>query len=1099
MKKLYTLLLLATALTTFAQEPCNYIYVTPIGTAIGTGTKADPADMVQGVALANAGPRTYIRVMNGTYTVNQKLSITASNVTIEGNFNATWDKVTVASNVIINSTPALETAIVGTETIGHIIGIETANNTNISLIDLTINVLNTNIGTTTMRRGNSVYGVHANATTNLNIIRTVITVGNATDGDFTVINGVVGAGGTSGSCGTMGNCDANITGIGGNGGIGAVNTGAVATATVAGAAGSGRTGGNGGGGGSGGYSGNSGSAGGVGGNGGASVLGGNAGGGGGSGYCDDDGCNSGHAGKVGAAGQDGTNGASYATAVQAVNGLFLQYYVPALGLNGIDGAGGGGGKGGGGGGGDEDGGFFCWAYDGAGGGGGGGAGGGEGGSGGSGGGAGGSSFAVYTTGGTTYSFLNSVLTSGTAGNGGVGGNGATGGTGGIGGFGARVDDVANSTTVSCDMNQSGGGSCAGGSCSSGEGGAGGAGGNGGKGGDGGSGQGGTNGVSNAHYDTGAGAIVTSSTTLTTFPTDVAITENQGCTNSEINFAKTIAGAWSLGTDGFVVNNISAGVTSYNITTDNTLPAYYTTTGIKIIGSGIEFTPLLNIVYNRSLPVINAIAASSCAGGSINLGCDIVGALQYDWSIQEISAPSSTTTPGANIYTGAQTQTPGAFAMPLNTSINSKTYQIKLRVKDECCGWSIPVYMTFKQDSIPKSQTTQYIDKCVDVPFMVTTAAVSPTYLWSAGNASTINTAVYTLKNSDVVYATMTDALGCVSIDSFYVNIIKIVPLALQDTITKCKGVPFSLTASGVTSYAWDNNGGVNPSATFTFVNDTVVYVQGTDQYGCIKIDSTIVTIIKNNGLIVPPTLDVCPDLPFEAIASGVGAYVWIDATTNDTLTYTTPTPIKLWVIGTDKFGCVQSDTVQVSIYGTPTALLDSMRNTALPEIEINITQNDGGNFAQPSIITFPKHGAAEVLGNGHIKYTPTLDYVGNDSIRYSICSANCSDLCDTAIVIIINEKKLTASGGITPNGDGLNDFFIIEGIERYKDNDLVVVNRWGDVVYKAHPYKNDWDGKAMESALKLTGDYLPNGTYLYILKLTPNEDKPITNYLEIVR
>ncbi|MEQ1733615.1 MAG: gliding motility-associated C-terminal domain-containing protein [Bacteroidia bacterium] len=1023
MKKLYTLLLLATALTTFAQEPCNYIYVTPTGTAIGTGTKADPADMVQGVALANAGPRTYIRVMNGTYTVNQKLSITASNVTIEGNFNATWDKVTAASNVIINSTPALETAIVGTETIGHIIGIETANNTNISLIDLTINVLTTNIGTTTMRRGNSVYGVHANATTNLNILRTVITVGNATDGDFTVINGVVGAGGTTGSCGTMGNCDNFIPGVGGNGGIGAVNTGAIATPTVAGAAGTGRTGGNGGGGGSGGCAGGSGSAGGAGGDGGAGILGGTAGGGGGAGYCNDDGCNSGHAGKIGAAGQDGTNGASYATAVQSVNGLFLQYYVPALGLNGIDGAGGGGGKGGGGGGGDQDGGWFCWAYEGCGGGGGGGAGGGEGGSGGSGGGAGGSSFAVYTTGGTTYSFLNSVLTSGTAGNGGVGGNGATGGTGGIGGFGARVDDVANSTTVSCDMNQSGGGSCAGGSCSSGEGGAGGAGGNGGKGGDGGSGQGGTNGVSNAHYDTGAGAIVTSSTTLTTFPTDVAITENQGCTNSEINFAKTIAGAWSLGTDGFVVNNISAGVTSYNITTDNTLPAYYTTTGIKIIGSGIEFTPLLNIVYNRSLPLITA-PARICPYDSLLVSCDIVGALQYEWAVQEISAPFSLTTPGPNVYIGNQTQSPAKSVLPFNTTGLTKTYQIKLRVKDECCGWSIPVFTTFD----------------------------------------------------------ITD-----------------VSLVVKDTLIQCKGFAVKDTASGHVSYVWSNNGGTDSVATFLFVNDTTVYVIGTDKFNCKKRDSTFIKIIKNNGLIVPPTLDVCPDLPFEAIASGVGAYVWIDATTNDTLTYTTPTPIKLWVIGTDKFGCVQSDTVQVSIYGTPTALLDSMRNTALPEIEINITQNDGGNFTQPSIITFPKHGAAEVLGNGHIKYTPTLDYVGNDTIRYSICSANCSELCDTAIVIIMNEKKLTASGGITPNGDGLNDFFIIEGIERYKDNDLVVVNRWGDVVYKAHPYKNDWDGKAMESALKLTGDYLPNGTYLYILKLTPNEDKPITNYLEIVR
>ncbi len=1098
MKHLFTLLLLVVTTTLLAQEPCNYIYVSPTGTAVGTGTKADLADFVQAITLANAGPRTYIRVMNGTYGVNQKLFITASNVTIEGGFNATWDKVTAVPNAIVNITPALETAIVGVETVGHIIGIETVANSNISVIDLTINVVNTNIGTTTMRRGNSVYGLHANATTGLNIIRTNITVGNATDGDLTAVTGANGAGGIIGSCGTLGNCDNSNTGQGGNGGSGGANFAAVAGAGITGAASGRRAGGNGGGGGNGNYSDNDGFGGGNGGAGGIGIAGGTAGGGGGSWNCLDKGCNGSNSGKIGAGGATGTNGTPpYNTAVQTINGSFLTYYVPVLGNNGIDGAGGGGGKGGGGGGGEGDS-FPCFSTDGSGGGGGGGGGGGEGGEGGKGGGAGGSSFAVYTVGGTTYNFLNSVLTAGTAGAGGIGGGGGKGGVGGTGGKGAAISNsVPNSTTVSCDIDQNGVGTCAYGA-NNGESGPGAAGGNGGAGGDGADGQGGTNGVANAHYDTGAGVVATSSTTPSTFPVDVAITQNQGCTNSEISFTKTIAGAWSLGNNGFTVNNISAGVSSYNITTDNAVDIYYTTVGPKIIGVGTEFTPLINIVYARTLPIINTIATSSCAGGAVTLGCDIATAVQYDWSIQEISTPFSTSTPGPNVFTGTQVQNPGAFAMPLNTTNSSKTYQIKLRIKDECCGWSIPVYTTFKVDSIPKTQVTQYLNKCIDVPFVLTATAGATGYTWSNGSSVT-NTETYTLQNLAVEYVTMVDVAGCVAVDSFYINLIKIVPLAVQDTITKCNGVPFSLKASGVTSYVWNNNGGNNATATFIFAKDTLVKVEGTDQYGCKTTDSTKVTIIKNNGLIVPATLQVCLKLPFEAIASGVMSYLWIDATTNDTLTYITPTPTKLWVIGTDKFGCKQSDTIAVAIYGFPTALTDSIKTEAAPEIEINITQNDVGNFTAPIIIKYPKHGQAQVLSSGNIKYIPSGDYVGNDTIKYVICSANCSDLCDTASVIIFNDKKLTVSGGITPNGDGLNDLFIIEGIERYPNNELTVISRWGDVVYTAAPYKNDWDGKATASPLKLTGDYLPNGTYLYILKLTPNEAKPATNYLEIVR
>ena len=66
---------------------------------------------------------------------------------------------------------------------------------------------------------------------------------------------------------------------------------------------------------------------------------------------------------------------------------------------------------------------------------------------------------------------------------------------------------------------------------------------------------------------------------------------------------------------------------------------------------------------------------------------------------------------------------------------------------------------------------------------------------------------------------------------------------------------------------------------------------------------------------------------------------------------------------------------------------------------------------------------------------------------------------------------------LTPNGDGENDVWIIKGIQDYPDNSVQIFDKWGDVVYKKDHYENDWDGKGT------SGDYLPAGTYFYLVKL----------------
>jgi gliding motility-associated-like protein len=75
----------------------------------------------------------------------------------------------------------------------------------------------------------------------------------------------------------------------------------------------------------------------------------------------------------------------------------------------------------------------------------------------------------------------------------------------------------------------------------------------------------------------------------------------------------------------------------------------------------------------------------------------------------------------------------------------------------------------------------------------------------------------------------------------------------------------------------------------------------------------------------------------------------------------------------------------------------------------------------------------------------------------------------------------------TPNGDGINDVLVINGIEKFPNAQLKIFNRWGNLVYESNGvYKNDWNG-TNTYGVRIGGDKLPVGTYFYILE--PNDPK----------
>lgn len=81
--------------------------------------------------------------------------------------------------------------------------------------------------------------------------------------------------------------------------------------------------------------------------------------------------------------------------------------------------------------------------------------------------------------------------------------------------------------------------------------------------------------------------------------------------------------------------------------------------------------------------------------------------------------------------------------------------------------------------------------------------------------------------------------------------------------------------------------------------------------------------------------------------------------------------------------------------------------------------------------------------------------------------------------VIIVDTDFFIPEGFSPNKDVINDVFFIRGLSKYPKNSIIIYNRWGNKVYEASPYQNNWDGKTT-LGINIGGDELPVGTYFYL-------------------
>ncbi|MGB1041559.1 MAG: gliding motility-associated C-terminal domain-containing protein [Flavobacteriales bacterium] len=91
---------------------------------------------------------------------------------------------------------------------------------------------------------------------------------------------------------------------------------------------------------------------------------------------------------------------------------------------------------------------------------------------------------------------------------------------------------------------------------------------------------------------------------------------------------------------------------------------------------------------------------------------------------------------------------------------------------------------------------------------------------------------------------------------------------------------------------------------------------------------------------------------------------------------------------------------------------------------------------------------------------------------------------------------------ISPNGNGINDCWVVPGLKKYPKNTLKLFDRWGNLVYEKEGYMNDFCGipntkYGKEKAEK--DGLLPGTRYFYILDIGDSKIEPYTGLLKIIK
>lgn len=349
--------------------------------------------------------------------------------------------------------------------------------------------------------------------------------------------------------------------------------------------------------------------------------------------------------------------------------------------------------------------------------------------------------------------------------------------------------------------------------------------------------------------------------------------------------------------------------------------------------------------------------------------------------------------------------------------------------------------------------------CPTNPTLVGTTQGFASYLWSTGET----TQEITVSTPGTYQVTVVRTDFCVGRASVEV-IPDVEPIVfLPDVSDLCSGETAFLTiAPFYTSYLWSTG---ETTSQIEVSSPGVYSGQAFSSGGCAGGDTTIVVEVPSPNLDLGNDTTVCDGEVLEySPGDFYNGYFWSTGSISSSIVINFATQVFVSVVDTN--GCTgDSDTILV--------MVEPQQTTPTVQVDGSIALSSFGFEFQWYLDGLPILNANQ------------QEYQALESGLYQVEVFNgfgCSALSDT-IFIDAEPAGDFIPTGFSPNGDGVNDVFHIEAIERYPLNKLTVFNRWGDEVYARNGYQNDWMG------LGLRGEKLPDGNYFFVFD-KGNGDSP---------
>lgn len=342
------------------------------------------------------------------------------------------------------------------------------------------------------------------------------------------------------------------------------------------------------------------------------------------------------------------------------------------------------------------------------------------------------------------------------------------------------------------------------------------------------------------------------------------------------------------------------------------------------------------------------------------------------------------------------------------------------------------------------------------------------------------------------------------------------------SLSICQGSSVFLSApSGFTQYIWSKDGATLTEATqqilatqsgsYTVqVGDGTCQSEASDAVTLSVIAAPakpVITVTGNTTICGTGTVDLTGPNGFE--------YVWSNGATTQTITVT-QTGVFFLTVRTTGANCpsLPSDPVVVSVLtppcsgGNPTNAPPAVNPTPLAsqiegKVEVDLTtlvSDPDNNIDFSTLRVINNVTARGVAATIDASYFLQIDYTGNpftgtDRITLEVCDL--AGLCVQQVIDIEVVGAVVVFNGLTPDGDGYNDFLFIKYIdvvEGASQNRVMIFNRWGDVVFDIENYNNI---DRVFTGLSKNGSELPSGTYFYKIELSGN--KPLTGFITLMR